>query len=352
MANLGAAAAAGRAPPAQENAVFKKRWSLSVPYEFGLARHIDLAREMESLGYTDAWSFEVDGSDCFTPLALLATTTNLRLGTAIANVYTRGPATLAQSAASIADLAPGRFILGIGSGSQPIVESWNSMTFDRPATRVKEMVEFLRPALAGERVVFKGKTFSVDGFRLSRPASTPVPIHVAALREGMLRVAGQVGDGVCINWLSAEDVKKSVAVVRQAATEAGRDPAAIEVTARLMVNIDPPGPEHDTTVRRAIAAYLNVPVYRQFHEWLGRESLRGMWENWEAGDRKAALGAISDATVDELIIRGTPAERRAHVKRYMAAGVDTAFMSFSTSEPDPERRTKLVIQAIRDHAPD
>ena len=332
--------------------MFKKRWALSVPYEFPLPQHVAVAQEMEQLGYTDAWSYEVDGSDAFAPLALIAGATSMRVGTAIANVYTRGPATLAQSAASIADMAPGRFVLGIGSGSQPIVEQWNDMKFDKPATRVKEMVQFLRQALAGERVVFHGKTFSVDGFRLTRPATEPVPIHVAALREGMLKVAGQVADGVCINWLSAEDVKQSVAVVREAARAAGRDPEAIEVTARLMVNIDPPGPDQDTAMRRHIAAYLNVPVYRDFHQWLGRGAdLGGMWESWDAGDRKGALAAIPQRTIDELIIHGTPEERVAHAKRYMDAGVDTVFMSLATRETDPAERTKLVIQALRDHAP-
>ncbi len=330
---------------------FQKRLALSVPYEFPLGMHVEIAQEMERLGYTDAWSFEVDGADCFVPLALVAAATNLRVGTAIANVYTRGPATLAQSAASLADIAPGRFILGIGSGSQPIVEQWNDTPFDRPATRVKEMVAFLRQALTGERVTFEGKTFKVNGFRLTRPASYEVPIHVAALREGMLKAAGQVADGVCINWLSAEDVKKSVGVVRAAAAKAGRDPEAIEVTARLMVNIDPPGPEQDAVVRRHIAGYLNVPVYREFHEWLGRTGLQGMWDLWEKGDRKGAIAALSDETVDEVIIRGTPEQRREHVQRYLDAGVDTAFFSFSTGETDPTKRAELVRQALRDHAP-
>jgi len=331
---------------------FQKRWALSVPYEPPLPDHAQLARDMEALGYTDAWSYEVDGVDAFVPLAVVAQATNMRVGTAIANVYTRGPATLAQCAASIAEMAPGRFILGIGSGSQPIVEAWNDIRFDRPATRVKEMVTFLRSALAGERTVFKGKTFSVDGFRISRPPSHPIPIHVAALREGMLRVAGEVADGVCVNWLSAEDVPQSVAVVREAAKAAGRDPDAIEVTARLMINIDPPSDASEMVMKRAIAAYLNVPVYRQFHEWLGRSSaLQGMWDNWGAGDRKAALAAIPQKVIDDLLIHGTPAERRAHVRRYMDAGVDTAFFSLSTMETDPVRRRELVMQALRDLAP-
>src|SRR5439155_16934330 len=136
-------------------------------------------------------------------------------------------------------------------------------------TRVRETAQFLRRALAGERVVFRGERFAVDGFRLTKPPVEPVPIHIAALRSGMLRVAGEVGDGAILNWLAADDVTKSVAVVREAAARAGRDPGAIEITARLLVNVDPPGPQADTAVRRDVTAYLNVPVYRAFHAWLG-----------------------------------------------------------------------------------
>ena len=149
----------------------EKRWSLSVPMEgFALPELADVAREAEGLGYTDSWSFEVDGVDGFTPLAVIGLSTSMRIGTAIANVYTRGPATLASTAAGLADVAPGRFVLGIGAGSQPIVESWNGGKFTRPATRVREMAQFLRSALAGERVVFKGGTFTVAGVRRTRGA--------------------------------------------------------------------------------------------------------------------------------------------------------------------------------------
>ena len=235
-----------------------KRWALSVPMDgFLLAEHGEIAREAEALGYTDAWSFEVDHVDCFSPLAVVGVATGMRVGTAIANVYTRGPATLASCAAGIAEIAPGRFCLGIGAGSQPIVEAWNGGRFLRPATRVREMTAVLRAALAGERVTFKGETLSVDGFRLTRPIAGPVPIHVAALRPGMLRVAGEVGDGCIVNWLSAADVPRSVAVVREAARAAGRDPDAIEITARLIVNVDPPTPESDVGVRRQPGSRLS-----------------------------------------------------------------------------------------------
>ena len=330
-----------------------KRWSLSVPMDgFTLAEHAEIARDAERWGYTDAWSFEVDGVDCFSPLAVVAMATGMRVGTAIANVYTRGPATLAVSAAGLAEIAPGRFCLGIGAGSQPIVETWNGGKFDRPATRVREMVQFLRPALAGERVVFRGETFSVDGFRLTRPPTHPIPIHVAALRPGMLRVAGAAADGAVLNWLSPDDEPKSVGVVREAARKAGRDPDGIEITARLMIHVDPPTPESDLVVRRHITGYLNVPVYRAFHEWLGRtEALLPMWEAWSRGDRKGALAAIPERVVQDLIIRGSMADIRAGIRRYLEAGIDTAFLSLSTLEPDPARKRQALLDAVRALAP-
>jgi probable F420-dependent oxidoreductase len=331
----------------------EQRWSLSVPLDgFTLAEHAEIAREAERLGYAGAWSFEVDGIDGFSPLAVVGMATGLRVGIAIANVFSRGPATLAISAAGIAEIAPGRFCLGVGAGSEPIVEAWNGGRFDRPATRVREMVHVLRSALAGERVVFRGETFAVDGFRLSRPVEHPVPIHVAALRPGMLRLAGEVADGVVLNWLSADDVPRSVAVAREAAAKAGRDPKAIEITARLLVNLDPPGEAADLGLRRHVTAYLNVPVYRAFHEWLGRGALLGpMWNAWERGDRRAAVAAVPLEVAEALILRGSTAEIRAGVARYLDAGVDTAFLQFSSSDPNPLARRERILSAIRALAP-
>lgn len=331
----------------------EKRWALSVPLDaFALAEHAEIAREAERLGYADAWSFEVDGIDGFSPLAVVGMVTGMRVGIAIANVFTRGPATLAITAAGIAEIAPGRFCLGVGAGSQPIVEAWNGGRFDRPARRVREMVHFLRSALAGERVVFRGETFTVDGFRLSRPLTHPVPIHVAALRPGMLRLAGEVADGAVLNWLSADDVPKSVAAVHEGAAQAGRDPADIEITARLLVNLDPPGEAADIGVQRHVTAYLNVPVYRAFHEWLGRAALlEPMWEAWERGDRRAAVAAVPPEVARALILRGSMAEIRAGVQRYLDAGVDTAFLQFSTSEPDPQAKRERILGAVQALAP-
>ncbi len=331
----------------------QKRWSLSVPMdELSLTEHIEIVREAEQSGYTDAWSMEVDGIDCFAPLAAIAQATNLRLGTAIANVYTRGPATLAMSAAGLAELAPGRFCLGIGAGSVPIVEFWNGGKFVRPATRVRDTLAFLRQAFTGERVTFEGETFTVKGFRLSRVPKQSIPIHVAALRPMMLRIAGKYADGAIVNWLAADDAQKSVAVVREAAREAGRNPDDVEITARLFISVDPPGPAVDTGIRRHINAYLNVPVYKAFHEWLGRSAALGpMWDVWDSGDRKAAVAAVPQEVMNDLVVQGSPDEMKAQVQRYFDAGVDTAFLQMQSFESDPAKKRENILNAVRNLAP-
>src|SRR5207245_2299733 len=110
-----------------------------------------------------------DGADAFTPLTLAAAwTPQARLGTAIVPVYTRGPSVLAQSAAALAEAAPGRFVMGVGTSSNVIVQSWNDIPFVEPYKRTRDVVRFLRKALAGERVDEQFDTFTVRGFRLGR----------------------------------------------------------------------------------------------------------------------------------------------------------------------------------------
>jgi probable F420-dependent oxidoreductase len=220
-----------------------------------------------------------------------------------------------MSAAALADLAPGRFALGIGAGSRPVVENWNAGRFTEPYARVRDTLRFLRSALAGERVAEEYETFTVKGFRLGRAPRTPPPVYVAALRPGMLRLAGREGDGAIINWLSADDVKRVVPYVHE-----GGD--GKEIVARIFVcPVD--DPETVRAIgRRMITSYLNVGVYAEFHRWLGRaETLTPMWEAWAAGDRKKALDLVPDELVDQLVVHGTPERCRAHIRRYVDNGV-------------------------------
>jgi probable F420-dependent oxidoreductase len=292
------------------------RWGITLPLRgLPLPQQRDLVAALPDLGYTDAWSAEVNGSDAFTPLALISQwTSGLRLGTAIAGIFTRGPALLAMNAAAIADLAPGRFVLGIGVSSPVIVQDWNGIELDRPYQRARDTLRFLRAALAGEKVSAEYETFAVSGFRLDPPPARPPGLALAALRPGMVALAASLADGAITNWLAPSDVPTVRAVAGP----------GCELIARVFVC-----PTDDTAIareigRRLIAAYLTVPAYAAFQDWLGRgEVLRPMQEAWAAGDRKGALAAISDQLVDDLVVHGRPEKCRELVAQYRAAGLDT-----------------------------
>jgi probable F420-dependent oxidoreductase len=189
------------------------------------------------------------------------------------------------------------------------------------------MLRFLKSALAGELVDHDYGTFAVRRFRLERPPATPPPVLLAALRPGMLRLAAAGADGVILNWLSPADVTTALAETKAA-------PTGFDVAARIFVCPTGDASYARAVARRLIAAYLTVPAYAAFHRWLGREqTLTPMWEAWAAGERKAALAAIPDEVVDDLIVHGAPAECRTKVEAYAAAGVTVPVMALL---PTPE----------------
>ena len=190
-----------------------------------------------------------------------------------------------------------------------------------------DIVRFLKDALNGEKVATSYNSFSIDGFRLGIRPEQPPTILIAAFREGMLRLAGREADGTIINWLAPNDVPKVAEIIRQFGDDK-------EIVARIFVC-----PSEDAEVvrraaRYAIAAFLNVPVYAAFHAWLGRSTqFETMWSHWRAGHRQAALAAIPDEVVDELIVHGSPSACRARIKQYHDNGVTTSALAILPLEP-------------------
>lgn len=328
----------------------QQRWALSIPLEgVTLADHRAILDEAERLGYTDAWTQETDGVDCFTPLALaVAWTEKLRVGTAIANVYTRTPSVLAMSAVALADAAPGRFVLGLGSSSPVIVQEWGGVPFEEPYKQLRDTTLALREVLAHKRVTMDTDRLHMHGFRVSRPPAVPVPIYLAALRPGMLRLAGRLGDGVIINWLSPADVRKVVGIAKEAAANAGRDAAALEVVCRVFVMVTDDVEAAQMRARREIAAYLTTPVYEAFHAWLGRgEVFRPMTEAWRASDRRGALALVPDQAVEDLFIIGNGKQCRERVLEYCANGVTTPVLYFMpVGGENPGQQSIMGMRAL------
>jgi len=211
--------------------------SLPVPPNLDMCRRV--AERAEQLGYESLWIADTGaGPDAFVVGAVAASVTKkVRLGTAVVPIYTRALPVMAAGAGSVAQLAPGRVVLGLGVSSETIVDTWGGVPFRRPLTRMRETVLALRQMLAGERVTVEGRTVRTRGFRLMSPPPAPVPIYVGALMPPMLELAGEIADGVILNFMPASAVPRMLEHVRIGAARAGRDASRIEVVARLQTAV-------------------------------------------------------------------------------------------------------------------
>jgi probable F420-dependent oxidoreductase len=294
-----------------------QRYGITIPFDqVPLGQQREWIEELPDLGYTDVWSSEANGADAFTPLTLASVwAPSLRLGNAIVPVYTRGPATLAQCVGSLAQAAPGRFALGLGTSSDVIVERWNGIPFEKPLSRVREAVQYLRPVFAGER--------GEGGFKLEVPPAEPIPIYVAALRGRMLRLAGEIGDGAWVNFLPLAGVEQVVEHVREGERAAGREPGTVDIVCRFF-NVPAPPEQGLPLVKFMFAAYATVPVYAAYFRWLGyAEQIDPMVDAWEARDRERALELVPEDLVRDVFVFGSPDEQRERLAAYAEKGITT-----------------------------
>lgn len=286
-----------------------------------------LCRRAEDLGYESLWSAEATELDGFTPLSVAAQhTERVRLLTGIVSVYTRGRVQLAQTAAALQDLSGGRFTLGLGASSNVIVEQWNGIPFAKPLAKVRDTVDWLRPVLAGER--------GEGGFKLAAAPDPPVPIMLAALRDRMLRLAAERGDGAFTNFLPLSGVRRVVEAF-------GSDR---ELACRFF---SVPGSEEEglPVATRIFAAYATVPVYTEYLRWLGwGEQLEPMVRAWHEGDRARALELAPSELVREIFLLGPVEAQKERIAEFGAVGIDTAVLALGVPAPQ-------VAEAIDAFAP-
>jgi probable F420-dependent oxidoreductase len=285
-----------------------------------LIEHREPLRRLTDAGFQEVSTGEVNGLDALTPLILFSGwQPELTLSCAIVSAFTRGPGVLAMSAAAMAEAAPGKARFGIGAGSDRIVEDWNGIPFVKPYTRVANTLRFLRSTLTTGRPGRGGEELGAPGFRLARVPETPPKLMLAALGPRMQRLAKAEADCVVLNFLSPSDVQ----LVRDHTADTPREvDGELETEVRVFV-IPGEGSAAEIAARRHIAAYLTVPVYTAFQQWLGRgDQLVELLEAWEAGDRRRAVDVVPDELITDLFITGTPEQCAAGVRRYLEQGVD------------------------------
>jgi 5,10-methylenetetrahydromethanopterin reductase len=312
---------------------------------------VELAKRCEARGFDSVWMAETRMTrDSFVPMAAMAMATErIKVGSGIVNVFTRGPVVIAISFIGLEELAPGRILMGLGTGS-PLVLSPQGVAFDKPLTRLREYCEVIPRLIRGEEVTYAGRTIALERAQVEDLLSeqgglggprTRLPLWLGVTGPKALEYAGEVADGVMLNTcLPVDYVRDAVKRIEEGARRAGRKPEEIEIA---MANATAPNESSEEGKRiaaRFIALYLslfpNIAKAAQVDERI----LAGVRQAFEQRGLEAASELVSDDLVDRLTVAGTVEECRARLDEYRAAGVQLTILA------PLERTMDLAIDAL------
>jgi F420-dependent oxidoreductase-like protein len=283
---------------------------------------VDRVRRAEALGYDSAYTTHIAGRDSLTVLAAYACRTErIRLGTGVLPMYSRTPVATAQAAATLDEMSGGRMVLGIGVSHQVTVEGWYGQTIDRPAREMREYAGILRAIFRGEEPP-EGEKFRTSFRFMGYEPRSDLPIYIAALSPAMLRLAGEIADGVML-WLCNPDYIRDVVVpeVTKGRERAGKALEGFDVVAAVPSAVTDDPAEARRRMRADLVPYFSLPFYRKMLDRSGYgDDIAGFDAGMSEGDQEAALSAISDRFLENLAAIGPADEAEASVRRYLDAG--------------------------------
>lgn len=291
---------------------------------------IELAPLIEDAGFDTFWKGESNSTDPIVVISgVAARTRTLRVGTAIYHIYGRSPITMGIQSATLQDLSHGRLILGLGVANKTIA-AWHGGTFDRPLRRIREYVEIVRKVAAGERVEYAGEIYQTGKrFQLSwKPAHPTLTIFLAGLGPKMTRLVGEISEGVCINMGIPSKIREIAERVRAGAVNAARDPANVEIMAKVRVSVHPDRAVARAKLRQVLTFYNIADHYSTMLKDCGFEpEVTAVQEAFRAGGFKAAVQALTDAYMDKLPV--IPATSVEEVRDRLGAFVETGLTRLS-----------------------
>ncbi len=302
-----------------------------------------LAREAEARGYRTAWVGEASGTEAIVLSTLIAAhTQTLKIANGVIPVQTRTPIVYGQAAATLAHLAPGRFALGLGLSSEIIVGQWHGLPFAPSVQQMREAVQIIRMTAAGERVSFEGRFYRLKGFRLAIPAPSPGPrIYLAALGPRMCELAGEVADGVLLNWIPPFAVPASLRHVEAGARRAGRSLADVDFAVYVRTCVTDEREAVREALAREITGYATVSVYARFFAECGfAEEMETVNAAWRSGDRAAAVKGITPRVLDGLGAVGSADVCRERLGAFAATGATPVVIPFAP--PGPAARASIL----------
>ncbi|ELZ04628.1 5,10-methylenetetrahydromethanopterin reductase [Natrialba aegyptia DSM 13077] len=294
---------------------------------------VEYAQTAEAGGYDCAWLPETWGRDAVTVLTAIAERTEtIDIGTSIVNTYSRSPALLGQTAATLQEVSDGRFRLGLGPSGPVVIENWHGVAYGNPLKRTRETVDIVKQVLAGEPVEYDGDEFSLSGFRLrSAPPDPTPPVEVTGMGPKAVELAGRFADGWHGIMLTPEGISDRIDDIERGAELGDRDPDDVQVTTGVTCCALEDAERARELARQHTAFYVGGmgTFYRDALERQGYDEAADIHDAWQNGERERALELVDEAILDDLCAAGNPETVREQVSRYEAVeGVDSVAVSF------------------------
>lgn len=283
---------------------------------------VQRARKAEELGYESVYVTHIAARDSVTLLMAYASRTErIRLGTGVTPIYSRTPVATAQSFATLDEFSGGRAIAGLGVSHRPVVEGWYGQTIDKPLREMREYVQNLRAIFTGEDPPASGR-FATGFHFMGYGARADLPIYLAGLSPGMLRLSGELGDGVIL-WLCNPHYIRDVVVpaVTEGREKAGKTLEGFDIVAAVPSAVTGDPEAARARLRSELLPYFSLPFYRAMIERSGFEAdVEAFDRGMQEGGPDSAGAAISDEYLGLLAAIGNPDEAAASVRRYRDCG--------------------------------
>jgi 5,10-methylenetetrahydromethanopterin reductase len=288
------------------------------------AKMADQQENVDSLWVPESW-----GRESFATLgAMSQITKKVRLGTSIVSIYSRTPATVAMAAITLDMLSDNRTIIGLGVSTPAIVENWHGVQFDRPASRMKEYIEILRPMTKGEKVKYDGEFFRINNFKILHPPQrTHIPIFIAAINKKMISTASEFADGTLLYLRPFEELKSTTAELIQATKR-----KKFEIACSFICAISNKDPEKARD-RAATTLAFYVAVGKYYSKFLAENGFQVEVEQITAEYRKAGADSaakfVSERMLNSLVICGSSKDCRESLTKFLSTGITLPILQFN-----------------------
>jgi alkanesulfonate monooxygenase SsuD/methylene tetrahydromethanopterin reductase-like flavin-dependent oxidoreductase (luciferase family) len=287
-----------------------------------LDKTLDRVRKADALGYDSVYTTHIAGRDSLSLLMAYASVSErARLGTGVVPIFSRTPAAMAQTAATIDEFSGGRMVLGLGVSHRVTVENWYGAKIEKPVTQMREYASIVRAILRGESPP-DGEFFNTKFQFMGYEPRPELPIHIAALSPNMLRLTGKIADGVML-WLCNPDSLRDLVVpaVTEGRERSGQGIEGFDVVAAVPVGLTDDPDAARARQRQELVTYASLPFYRAMLERSGfGDDLAAFDEGIQAGDVERAKAGLSDRMLGALAGIGSADDLRAAVERYREAG--------------------------------